>query len=690
MKKHRIVSSLLKLDASKKRHFICSNPERKPMKLFPAVIILFAAVLAFGQAAAPNATPDPTSGPSGTDTESIDKAKEQQRYAIQLLDSAANDAGSLRLAQNRAIVLAMAGDLYWKYDEKRARTLFRNSMGEVLSANAEAEADAAAAARRISGPGFEGFGFGRNDGSDIRYQIISLAAKHDPVMALDMLRQTRPQKLAEAMAKAQGSSQTQQPGRGNFDPQSFQAQQEMALEQQLNMAAALDDPDKLAETIKDSIAKGISTNVLPLLQKLYTSDDKKALQLADTLVSKITGDDLVKQPQDINSVIGLLRAATSQSQPSSTTRSSLQITAAQPAAFATSDGAPAKQFSFTDPQLKAMANKLVDTFELPSNPPAVTAQMSRALTILQQIVPDKAALLQQKQAAAGSTSNTGGRGGAGLGAGRQGGLFDPNTTPESIIAQLPTMTDVQKTGAYAALTSKIAQLDDDSRAQRLIDQIPDTDARQRAQDQFQAAKASRATQSGNLDDAQRIIGTISQKNTQIQKLVALAIEFHNKGTDKDLEMSVSLMKQARGMVTQPFEDGDDLNDLLEVIKGYGVVDPDTAFSLFDSVVFEINDVVQASAVLSKYSRNDRSFKKGELVMRTNESRGDTLPIFRCISQIQMLGKIDIIRAGQIADKMARADTRTIIKLFAIQGLLGDGTALSTPTTGSRRSLRAGN
>src|SRR5262249_19750396 len=135
------------------------------MKLIALALILLTTVMAFGQ------TTDPSPSPNDADPEATEKAKEQEKHAVQLLDSAVNDAGSVRLAQNRAIVFAMAGDLYWKFDEKRARALFRNSMGEILNANAEAEADAAAAARRNNGPGFGGFGFARNDGSDIRYQI---------------------------------------------------------------------------------------------------------------------------------------------------------------------------------------------------------------------------------------------------------------------------------------------------------------------------------------------------------------------------------------------------------------------------------------------------------------------------------------------------------------------------------------
>jgi len=630
------------------------------MKFFSLAIVLWSALLACGQDITPTPSPSP-------DTESTERAKEQEKAVIQLLDSAVSDAGSLRLAQNRALVYGITGDLYWKFDEKRARALFHNSATEMLNANAEAETES----RNNRRPNFGQFFTG-----DIRYQIIPLAAKHDPALALEMLRQTRPPKLAEEMAKYLARDPKQAiPDRGGFNPQTAQAQQEANLDQQFSMMAAANDPDKVADMLKDAIAKGISPNVLPLLQKVYAADEKKGMQFADQLVAKVSDTDLAKQPQDLNSVIAILRSATTTQTPQTPPQT-------QPV---TADIAvPTKQFSFNDVQLRSMANKVVDTFMLPSNPPAITASMSRALPTLEKIVPEKAALLEQKQAA---TSGTGG--GLGRGGGRQQAAIDPKATPESILAQLPTMNDFQRAGAYQTLSSKIAQIDDDARANQLIDQIPDADARQRAQDQYQAGKVARATQSGNLDDAQRMIGAISQKSTQIQKLVSLAVEFHNKGGDKDIDSANSLMKQAKAMVTQPFEDGDDLNDLLEVIKGYGVVDPDTAFNLFDTVAEEINEVVQASAVLSKYSRNDRNFKKGELVMRVGGFPGDTIPLYRCMPQIQMLAKVDIARAGLISDKMMRQDTKTLIKLFAAQGFLSDGMPPSQPT-GRRQGFFAAN
>src|SRR3712207_22414 len=47
---------------------------------------------------------------------------ELEKNALDLLEQAASEAGALRLPENRALIYAMAGDLFWTRDEKRART----------------------------------------------------------------------------------------------------------------------------------------------------------------------------------------------------------------------------------------------------------------------------------------------------------------------------------------------------------------------------------------------------------------------------------------------------------------------------------------------------------------------------------------------------------------------------------------
>ena len=273
-------------------------------------------------------SPSPT--PNASEKEKAQKELEKQ--VLKILDDAVNEAGNLKLANNRAIVYAIAGDLYWKFDEKRARELFRNAGGEIINANAEFEKEKKETDDRY----LQFF-----DSSGVRNDVLPMIAKHDADLALELLVQTRPAKITEALAKA-ALPNAKQDGNGyfNFDIDQLRVQREIALEQSFAVFAAEQNPDKAIKLFKDSLAKGISWNVYPLLQKINKKDEKKAGSLADDVIKKIVDTDLTKRKEDLNAAIQFLQLATNPNAPKNTKE---------------------KQFKFSDAQLKDLADKLVNT-----------------------------------------------------------------------------------------------------------------------------------------------------------------------------------------------------------------------------------------------------------------------------------------------------------------------------------------
>ncbi len=129
------------------------------------------------------------------------------------------------------------------------------------------------------------------------------------------------------------------------------------------------------------------------------------------------------------------------------------------------------------------------------------------------------------------------------------------------------------------------------------------------------------------------------------------------------------MKDTRALINDFPQDEDEINDLMEVVKGYAVIDHVQAFRLFDPIVDQINDFVQATAILSKYNKRNRSFKRGELVMQVASGGWENLLIYRYIGQMQLLGKADLNRMNLLTNKFQRVDARTIVKLYVAQGFL---------------------
>jgi hypothetical protein len=572
------------------------------------------------------------------DPEKEQAKKEADEKVVQILDQVISDASLLRLPQNKAIVFAMAGDLYWKFDQKRSRDLFRSAAGEILSYNADVERE-----KRDSSEMFPDF-----DISDPRTQVLPLVAKNDAEMALELLLQTRPAAITEALLKASTPDARTGGIMIGYSPENQRVRWEIEMEQQFALLAADENPDRAIKMIKDSLAKGVSYSILQLLQKLHKKDEKKASELAGEVVRKLVDADFFRKPDELMVAINFLQAMARDASATGETESKN------------------KPFRFTEAQTKELANKLVTTFLQPSNSAALSAYMSRAMPLLEKLVPEKTGLLKQRQTESQKNLPIELRN-----AQRMEKVWDPNSTPEQILAEIPKLNEMGRANAYRSVAGKIAQIDDETRAKRLIDQIGDEKARTWAQEQFDSAKISRVASAGRLEEARKMVGTLTNKRLQIQKLVSLAQQFHSKGSEADIESAKGLMKQARSMINETPEDEDELRNLMEVVRGYATIEPDAAFRLFEPIIDQINDTVYASAILSKYNKRNRSFKNGELIFKANNSPLDGVLLFGYLNQIQLLGKADLARMESLANRFQRSDARTLVKLVALQGFSRD-------------------
>lgn len=607
----------------------------------------------FGQAVT---APIPVPLTAEAKAEKAKKDKEIQESIVAMLDRTIGEIGGLKLPGNRAVVYALAGDIYWRYDSKRSRELFRSGAGELLNFQAETERERLETASQGMLDYF--------DPGDPRYEYLSLVGGRDAVLALEIMSQTRPAAIADAMAKiAQQAAVTSETGAvsgitsgvgttngltqvtstSSFDPDRVRAMQELSLEQSLQIRAAMSDPDKAAKAIKDSLAKGISMNVIPLLQTVLKADEKRAADLTADVINKITSTDLTRSNDDLNGALNFLQTA-----------------ARGPANVP--PGSKIKIFSFSESQAREIALKLANTFLQPSLPNFVIAAISRALPSIEKLIPEKAALLKQKTAkpAAVTVSASAPK------PGQTARQWNPAGTPEEIISAANKIASpLEKTIAYQSAAGKIGQIADEARAKRIIDSIPDEKIRAQAQNTFDANRINRLTVDGRLDEARASVAALTNKRTQIQRLVSLATQYQRKNTPKDIETAGGLMAEAKQLSSPYPEDEDELGDYMELIRGYSVVEPDVAFRMIEPVMDQFNEMVQATAVLSKYNKRDRTFKRGEMVMRING--GNSLLAFRYIPQIQSLARADLDRMNALTDRFQRSDARTLMKLYVLQG-----------------------
>lgn len=104
--------------------------------------------------------------------QSQEARRELEGKALALLDEVAREARTLQLAENRALLLARAADLFWRYDQDRARTYFAQASEALIEMASLQGGDP-----RNQGKAFQ----------ELSGQVWQMMARRDPKLATDLL-----------------------------------------------------------------------------------------------------------------------------------------------------------------------------------------------------------------------------------------------------------------------------------------------------------------------------------------------------------------------------------------------------------------------------------------------------------------------------------------------------------------------
>jgi hypothetical protein len=571
--------------------------------------------------------PTPEKPAAGADS----KRTELIMHSLERVNS---EVQALRLAENRAIGYAVTGALYWSFDPKRSRQLFRSVGAELITCDLEAESDVR---ENPVTRGIEAIEY-----NPLRAQLLALVAQHDAELSLELLVQTRPGRLAEAMLKSPRQVPDPSAKLTGYDAMSQQISREVALEQSLALIAADQDPDMAILMVRDSIVKGVSYNIMPLLKKIAAKDEKKARDLATEVVKSMLQIDMVKNRQYVQIVESFLKTDIREST------------------------AENKFIAFSEAELKALAGKLFETLmQLPTSTTLIMLT-NQALPSLRRFLPEKIGELEQRTLYNQKTLSSQ------IPASQQRKIWDPAASPEELIREIGrTQDDAEKAAGNRMLLSMLAQITDHSTAKRLVDQIQDGKVRASALQQLERIRTGEIIAAGKLDDARLAVKALTDKKAKIRGLVRLALRYQKAGSEKDLQNAKEAMKEARALTVDLPDSGEEIDELVELVKGYIVVDPNIAFQLLEGLVAPIDEYVQAAAIVSKYEKRKTEFKKGELIMKMSGLQGSTQPLFRYMPQLQALGCLDLARMNLLIDRFSRADERTFIRLFVLQAYTTD-------------------
>ncbi|MFY9620833.1 MAG: hypothetical protein WAM70_05715 [Pyrinomonadaceae bacterium] len=564
----------------------------------------------------------------------VEKREQLKRKTLGLVDEIISGAWGLKLPENRAFLQVAAADLLWAHDEKRARNLFwdaLNSLGVTAIIDETATKDAPKEARRKeTSPKSQNNDTARRQREyyeiyTVRREFLRTVARRDPQLALDMLQATRQGPPPETNA-------------------AFRPPDESDLEQEIANETVERDPKRALQIARESLAKGVSFELINLLTRLNQKSQEAGTEFAGDIIEKL-------QTTSLTSDLRAWWIATS-----------MLLSSSAPAPRLAD--APATAFKWlplklSDDQRSNLVQLLTDAALSPSVNPNAVNGLSEVMPEIEHYAPDRAAKLKIKMAQATSrltqeqkewsTYNT---------------LYRTGTSEEMIKAAA-TAGDEQRYALYREAVIKAAA---DGRADALREfinsQIEDESRRKALLDSLDTEQIGFAANRGKTEELQKALPQIRLKEQRAWAMAELAILLEKKG---EHEKALELLSEAQTLVKVDLMSETHSRALLTLLLANALVDPPRAFAMVEPIIDRANDNISKLLLLDKIAKSS-AVKNGEIILSQPNIPLD-FAILKYGPGVVAIAKADFNRTKGLADRFQRNELRLLARLVLAQSLL---------------------
>ncbi|HEV8588444.1 MAG TPA: hypothetical protein VGQ72_06185, partial [Pyrinomonadaceae bacterium] len=549
-----------------------------------------------------------------------------------LLDEIISGAWGLKLPENRSFIQASAANLLWTRDEKRARNLFweaLNGLGlqtetvddattkdpkDPKSKGAPAKTETTEKAQRQY---FETYTARRN--------FLTMVARRDPQLALDMLRATR------------------QPPIQQTNP-NFRLPDESNLEQEIANEAAARDPKRALQIGRESLAKGLTFQVINLLTRLNQLNQEIGAEFAGDIIDKLQTTSLTTDPEAFWMALNLL------------------VSARTPTAKSENDETPSfvwHPLKLSDDQKRELVEMLTDAVLSVSTNPNQAGSLSEIMPEIEAFASDRVAKVKAKLAQVTSkltneqqdwkTYNS---------------LFR-NATPEQMIKSAGTIGDEQRNELYReAVILAVMRNRADALREVINTEVEDETRRKSLIDSLDAEQVAAAVNRGKADDLQKLLPLIRLKEQRATAMAELAIMLEKKGQHEE---ALKLLDEAEPLVKVDFNSESKSQALLALMLAYALVDPGKAFAIIEPIIDRANDNISKLLLLDKIVRSG-AVKNGEIIMLSPGVPLD-FAMFKYGPGVVALAKADFNRTRAAADRFQRNELKLMARLLMVHSIL---------------------
>ncbi len=548
--------------------------------------------------------------------EQLEKERELDHKALVLVNEITAATTSLKLPENRAYILAVAADLMWDQDEKLARNLFWESISNVnlISASMLSGSSAQKATN-------EQIRDAHTTVHSVKREILRMVARRDPQFALDLLSANR-------SAAPEWVSQY-----GFVD--------ERDLEQQIATEAATRDPKRTLQAARESLAKRIGDELITFLFKLNSVDRELGTKFAGEIIDKLHTENLADNRDAVQLAVVII----------ATSREGARM------AFG---GVRTGQIMLTDAQRRDVVELLVNAALAITSKGEVFLSLGDIMTEVEQFIPNRVPSLKQKFADISLTLDK-----------QQSAQNDYEVlvrsgNPETMLRGATSADEQQRSDLEEqAIIHAVMQRRADSFRDFINKEVTDETRRNQLLDRLDSTAISIAASRGEDEALQKMLPQIRRKEERARAMARLAILLEKKG---DHEKALKYLEEARSIVKIDVSDQAQMQGVLDLLLAYALIEPGTAFMLFERTI-DLTNAEVSKAMLRDESAKSGLLRKGEITLNPRSR-------FFIDSMLRMYGKAlaalataDLIRTKSLADRFQRNELRLIARLYVAKSIL---------------------
>ncbi|HKC66483.1 MAG TPA: hypothetical protein VKB86_22760 [Pyrinomonadaceae bacterium] len=551
--------------------------------------------------------------------------QELEHKALGLLDDIIKESDSFNHAENRVRVKSLAANLLWKYDESRARAIFKDAAAAFVDLLKEQVSEDPAERMRLF-----------QSEKELRGEMLRMLAEHDARMAREFMRATRPSAL---QANNVGQPQCPTCLIDDTDPST-----------DLNLAAqiASNDPKLALEIGEESLQKGFTYQLTGLLSSIREKDPDSAARLASEIMTKLRTDKLSSSSEARQVAVELLLLA-ARSPENETKEKAKNIT---PLLDQTS--------------LHELTDMVaVEALRGPGNM-EMLSQLHAVMPVVEKYAPERAEQLRRK-----SPQKKNDDGSAFEDESIDWEKYRPlikNGNADELLAAASTAQPPTRDMLYQFAMSKMIKEGDLEHARQLVNEkVQDETRRKQMLEQLDKAEMVVAAEQGKIEQARKSLATLRTNEERVTLLTQLAMGAAAKG---DKKTALKLLDEASGMINQRAKNIYQLGAQLLVAHAYAGLDPQRSFAILEPVVDQLNELLKAATVLGGFFVEelvkDDEIMLGPISSLLNVTSNETAQYF---GDLDLLARADFDRTRTLIDKFERSEIRIMMRLVLAQSIL---------------------